>query len=322
MSSFISGTRRIHDLFNEKNVDRGSSGVIGTTSAISSSSGGTGVSTFCFAIRSWNCFWTLSSASSSKLGLSSHATKPRWFLLALLFRTSLRKISRAAAGFQMVISSYWGRHLVPRIGVRLFSIGGFARPAHCSRPSAATTIRKVHSPSCVPARVGLKSCNPAGRCLLSLQAAGLCNADRDIRHSLGRLVGSSLSDEDWRLASLGVASGGLGARSAAEHAPAAYVAGLAQSQELCARIWPGFDEYDIDGGLLRADTESSLTASMLPNANIYGSSDTPSQKSLSAKIEARVCQHLLDPSSKERHRLTRFVLNRGSCCRGLALCSP
>ena len=113
------------------------------------------------------------------------------------------------------------------------------------------------------------------------------------------------------LASLGVvAAGGLGARSTAEHVPAAYVASLAQSQELCAGIWPGFDEYDIDGGPLRADTESSLTASMQPNANIHGSSDTPSQKSLSAKIEARVCQHLLDPSSKERHRLAHFVHNR------------
>ena len=64
------------------------------------------------------------------------------------------------------------------------------------------------------------------------------------------------------------------------------------------------------GGPLRADTELSLTASMLPNANIYGSTDTPSGKSLSAKIEARVCQRLFDPSSKERHRLAHFVLNR------------
>ena len=125
-----------------------------------------------------NCFWTLSSASSSILGLSSHTTKPRWFLLALLFRTSLRKISRAAAGYQMEISSCWGRLVVPRIGVRRFSIRGFPRPAHCSRPSAATKIRKVHSPSCVLARVGPKSCTPAGRCLLlfRLQAFAMLTA--------------------------------------------------------------------------------------------------------------------------------------------------
>ena len=104
--------------------------------------------------------------------------------------------------------------------------------------------------------------------------------------------------------------GGLGARSAAEHAPAAYVSSLAQSQELCARIWPSFDEYDIDGGLMRSDTESSLLSSFLPNADLYSSSDTPSQKSLSAKIEAKVCQLLLDPFSREQHRLAHFVLNR------------
>ena len=104
-----------------------------------------------------------------------------------------------------------------------------------------------------------------------LQAEGLGQADRDIRHSLGRLVGSSLSDEDWRVASLGVANEGIGARSALEHAPAAYVSSLAQSQELCTRIWPGFEEYDIDGGLVRSDMESYLSDSFLPNAGIYGS---------------------------------------------------
>ena len=118
-----------------------------------------------------------------------------------------------------------------------------------------------------------------------LQAEGLSQADQDIRHSLGRLVGRNLSDDDWRVASIGVANGGLGARSALEHAPAAHVSSLAQSQELCTRIWPGFDEYDLDGGLMRSDVESSLGASFLPNAGIYGSSSTPSQKSLSAKIE-------------------------------------
>ena len=33
-----------------------------------------------------------------------------------------------------------------------------------------------------------------------LQTDGLRQADQDIRHSLGRLVGSPLSDDDWRLA--------------------------------------------------------------------------------------------------------------------------
>ena len=49
----------------------------------------------------------------------------------------------------------------------------------------------------------LRSCTGWAKVLYScrtvppLQAAGLCNADRDIHHSLGRLVGSPLSDEAW-----------------------------------------------------------------------------------------------------------------------------
>ena len=81
------------------------------------------------------------------------------------------------------------------------------------------------------------------------------------------------------------------------------VSSLAQSQELCTRIWSGFDEYDIHGCLQRSDTESSLLSSYLPNADIYGSSNTSSKKSLSAKIEARACRNWLGPSSQERHCL-------------------
>ena len=45
-------------------------------------------------------------------------------------------------------------------------------------------------------------------------------------------------------------------------------------QDLCTRILHGFDEYDIDGGLIRSHVESSLTASFLPIADIFGSSCT------------------------------------------------
>ena len=102
----------------------------------------------------------------------------------------------------------------------------------------------------------LRSCSGWAKVLYScrtvlppLQTDGLRQADQDIRHSLGRIVRSPLSEDDWRLASIGVAHGGLGARSALGHAPAACI---------CARIWPGFDEYDLDGGLMRSDVESSL----------------------------------------------------------------
>ena len=163
----------------------------------------------------------------------------------------------------------------------------------------------------------LRSCSGWAKILYScrtvpppLQREGLRQADTDIRHSLGRLVGCQLTDDSWRIASLGVANGGLGLRSAAEHAPAAYISSLSQTQSLCASVWPAFDEYDIDGGLLRSEVESSLSSAFLPNAGIYASAASPSQKSLSAKIEAKVCHHLLDTQVHDRHRVAHLSLNR------------
>ena len=82
----------------------------------------------------------------------------------------------------------------------------------------------------------------------SAQSAGLLAADTDIRLALGRLVGSPLTDADRRIASLGITSGGIGARSACEHAPAAYIASLSACRDLCSSIWPDFDPLDIDEG--------------------------------------------------------------------------
>ena len=118
------------------------------------------------------------------------------------------------------------------------------------------------------------------------------------------------TDDSWRIASLGVANGGLGIRSAAEHAPAAYISSLGQTQTLCTLVWPAFDEYDLDGGLMRSEVESSLSSAFLPSAGIYASAVSPSQKSLSAKIEAKVCHHLLDTQVNDRHRVAHLSLNR------------
>ena len=60
--------------------------------------------------------------------------------------------------------------------------------------------------------------------------------------------------------------------------PSAYVSSLAQLQQPCTKFWPGFDDCDIDGGLQHSDTESSLFSSFLLNTDVYGSSNTISQK--------------------------------------------
>ena len=58
----------------------------------------------------------------------------------------------------------------------------------------------------------LRSCTQWAEVLCSCRM--LLSADTDIRSSLSRFVGGPFSDDDWRLASLGIAAGGLGARSA------------------------------------------------------------------------------------------------------------
>ena len=98
----------------------------------------------------------------------------------------------------------------------------------------------------------------------TLQPDALAQGDADIRGALGRLVGSPLSDDDWRLASLGM---GAGARSAREHAPAAYVASLTATAALSARIWPAFAEYDLDSDCFR-DAESELRSRVPEGADI------------------------------------------------------
>ena len=92
----------------------------------------------------------------------------------------------------------------------------------------------------------LRSCSGWAKVLYScrtvpppLQTDGLRQADQDIRHSLGRLVGSPLSDDDWRLASIGVAQGRSG--------PAVRLSTLLL---LTSPAW-----LRLRGGLMRSDVE-------------------------------------------------------------------
>ena len=135
---------------------------------------------------------------------------------------------------------------------------------------------------------------------------GLLAADTDIRSAIGRLVGAPLSDDDWRLASLGISSGGIGARSACEHVPAAYVGSFPACRDLCAAIWPAFDPLDLDEGWSLAADESALSASIPSGTSVYAESDTPSQKSLSAKIEEHAVSKLLQDPALARARRLHF----------------
>ena len=132
--------------------------------------------------------------------------------------------------------------------------------------------------------------------------SGLRTADNDLRAALGQLIGRPLSVDDWRLASLGVAAGGLGARCAAEHAPAAYVASFSACRELCGQLWPAFDPFDLDEGCRLVAAEDALRGAIPSGVNIYAVSDSPSQKSLSGMVEAQSVSGIFGDPTLPRHR--------------------
>ena len=134
-------------------------------------------------------------------------------------------------------------------------------------------------------------------------------ADFEIISALDRLVGSPLSDDDWRLASLGISSRGIGARSAHEHAPAACRASPSATGKLSRRIWPAFDENDLDSACLRSDAEFELRSRVPGGADFADEFVSSSQKALSSMIEARAFSEFMASDQVEVHRKAHLVLN-------------
>ena len=136
---------------------------------------------------------------------------------------------------------------------------------------------------------------------------------------MGQLIGRPLSGDDWRLASLGIAAGGLGARCAAEHAPAAYVASFSACRGLCGQLWPAFDPFDLDEGCHLAAAEDALRSVIPSGAKVYAESDSPSQKSLSGMIKAQSVSSIFGDPTLPRDRRLHL-----EACRvpGLGLGSP
>ena len=71
-------------------------------------------------------------------------------------------------------------------------------------------------------------------------------------------------------------TGGIGARSAREHAPAAYVGTFSACRDLCSATWSAFDPLDLDEGGRLAAAEGGLGASISSGTNVHAESDAPS----------------------------------------------
>ena len=74
-----------------------------------------------------------------------------------------------------------------------------------------------------------------------VQSAPLQEFDAKIRDAFCSLTGFYPTDEEWKQATRGFAQGGLGLRSAARHAPAAYLASFAATQAGCRELDPRYE---------------------------------------------------------------------------------
>ena len=123
----------------------------------------------------------------------------------------------------------------------------FATEFNCVSRCAVLSVVRTHFP--VLALLGryllpLRSCSGWAKVLYSCRTVTLClRADCDIRHSLHRLLGTTMSDSEWRLASLDVSAGGIGARSAPDHAATACFARVSQCEELRSLICLGYARF-------------------------------------------------------------------------------
>ena len=122
--------------------------------------------------------------------------------------------------------------------------------------------------------------------------------DNIIRGALCRLLGTAVSDMQWAQASLPVAMGGLGLRSAVDHAPGAYAVSFLAAQPL------------LDGLLGEDEEEPQLPQSVLDQITARTGEDTTvetlagvSQKNISLKVDLSNKTHLLlliSEANKER----------------------
>ena len=186
----------------------------------------------------------------------------------------LELLSQLQTPFGRHRRSPWCEHLlskrVPKASSLFHAIGKY-EDAH----GAFTLLR-----SCTGWAKILYSCRTVPP---TLQPDALAQADADVRDALGRLVGSPLSADDWRLPSLGISAGGIGARSAREPV---------RHGRLSTRIWPAFELPALSGAVISDESLSS------------------SQKALSSMIEARAFSEFMASDQVDVHRKAHLVLNR------------
>ena len=125
--------------------------------------------------------------------------------------------------------------------------------------------------------------------------APLGSFDGKMREAFTSVSGKRFDDEAWSQAALGLKHAGLGLRSTARHAPAAYLASRLSTRELCAQVDPEFawEATAPDSGPRVA--KEMLNAVLPPAQQVPLEDDAPRrQQALSSALDAAALQERLD----------------------------
>ena len=120
----------------------------------------------------------------------------------------------------------------------------------------------------------------------SLHSGELTAYDDIVRNTFAASTSVITPDANWALATRGFWCGGLGLRSAAGHAGAAYVASCAATRHLCREVDPGFMwEAEQDGSELRTALDA-LNARLPASSRVDPTTDEwPRQQALSKALD-------------------------------------
>ena len=141
----------------------------------------------------------------------------------------------------------------------------------------------------------------------------LCKFDSVIRGALSRLLGSTLTDTQWAQASLPAAMGGLGLRSAVDHAPAAHAVSLLSAQTLL----DGLLGEDVNGpSLLQPllDLISAKTGEDETLETLTGVSQNMASLKIDLSNKSLLLQHISEEGEeREIARLASLGLPHAGC---------
>ena len=143
-----------------------------------------------------------------------------------------------------------------------------------------------------------------------LHQEALAGFAANLRKTLEQITADSVPDRCWRLAQLGIGQGGVGIRDPVRHAPAAFIASVAQSKDLCSAIDADFDEADADGGLLLTRSIEVMRGNLLDAASLDRGGTALTQKDLSGMLDAASLQELLRAERHDPFFQAHVSLNR------------